>query len=96
MTALTAPATDWVEDLKKVKVGYTGEEVKTAEDLTFAQVVKSLPPAEAAASVPAVEIAEGMVAAALKDPKFLMRPSPPGPTSSRQGKSSASPRGGCR
>ena len=59
------PAVDWVAELKKVKVGYTGETVRTPEVLILARVVKSLQPAKAAASMPAVEVAEGRVAPAL-------------------------------
>eukprot|EP00971_Amphidinium_carterae_P056175 1108162-Amphidinium_carterae.1 len=48
--------------------GYTGELVQTPSQLTVLQVVPSLPPLGLAGSIEAVELAEGFLATALRDP----------------------------
>ena len=62
------------DNLRTAKVTYTGEDIKTAVPLTWAQVQAALPPKGQAAVLRASEICEGWLAEVLEDPTQIIRP----------------------
>ena len=58
-SAGAVPRKDWVKELAKRSVSYTGEELTTAQPLSWEQMEPALPPLAATASIPAIAIATG-------------------------------------
>ena len=54
-----ATMSEWQQELKSTQISYGGEEVSVAQEMTLAQIVKALPPKGLAASIEAVDLAEG-------------------------------------
>ena len=68
------PVANWPRDLKKLRMSYNGEEVKTAQVLTMAQIQEGLPPKGAAASIRAADLAEDPLRSYLLDPRRALLP----------------------
>ncbi len=62
---------DWSEDLTATGLSYTGEEVCTAEEVTYEQIEPALPPAGVAASIPLLPLLEGETRRCVADPSLV-------------------------
>ena len=62
------PDLDWAKLLRDKDINYQGEAVQRARHLTWPQVLPGLPPPERCASVPVLDLCEGLVADYLQDP----------------------------
>jgi len=64
----------WYNVLKMVSVDYSGEEIHPAQMMTWKQVKPALPAPGKAGAVRLLDICEGMMAEAMKDPSLLLKP----------------------
>ena len=65
------PQGDWAERIKDARISYQGEVVAKAEPLELDRVVASLPPEGFGGMVDILDVCEGEVLEALKDPALL-------------------------
>ena len=59
LAGTTVPQLDWAGELASTKLDYYGEEVKTAQVVTWRQLEPALPPPGKAGSVRAADLLEG-------------------------------------
>ena len=74
------PGKDWSSIFESKRVGYDGEVVSKAVDLTLEQVLPALPPARIGGSIPAMDIAEGHLRHLLANPSCSIKPLEEWPT----------------
>ena len=70
----TVPQLDWAGELASTKVDYNGEEVKTAQVVTWRQLEPALPPSGKAGCVRAADLLEGWALACMEDPSKTLLP----------------------
>ena len=68
------PQLDWAGELASTKVDYNGEEVKTAEVVTWRQLEPALPRPGKAGCVRAADLLEGWALACMEDPSNTLLP----------------------
>ena len=68
------PYEDWAIIFKTTGVDYTVEEIKLPEAITWAQIAPALPPADWAARVRSIVLAEGPLRELLRDPMKVLLP----------------------
>ena len=74
---LSGPAVfhlDWASELASTRIDYNGDEVKTAQVVTWTQLEPALPPCGKAACVRAADLLEGWARACMEDPKRTLLP----------------------
>ncbi len=72
--AQAMPGRDWAELLQSRRLGYDGEVVAKAVDLTVEQVLPALPPEDIGGSVNALEVAEADMRKLLANPDLSVKP----------------------
>ena len=68
------PHLDWGSELASTRIDYNGEEVKTAQMVTWKQLEPALPPRGKAACVRAADLLEGWPRTCMEDPKKTLLP----------------------
>ena len=68
------PQLDWAGELASTRVDYNGEEVKTAQLVTWRQLEPALPPRGKAGCVRAADLLEGWARACMEDPTKTLLP----------------------
>ena len=68
------PQLDWAGELASTRIDYNGEEVKTAQLVTWRQLEPALPPPGNAGCVRAADLLEGWARACMEDPTKTLLP----------------------
>ena len=74
LSGSTVPQLDWAGELASTRVDYNGEEVKTAQLVTWRQLEPALPPPGKAGCVRASDLLEGWARACMEDPTKTLLP----------------------
>ena len=76
MGACTAktPIRDWSQVLSESRIGYDGEVVAKAQEITVEQVLPALPPEGIGGSVDSLELCDDALRPLLEDPSISIRP----------------------
>ena len=74
LSSTRVPQLDWAGELASTRIDYNGEEVKTAQLVTWRQLEPALPPPGNAGCVRAADLLEGWARACMEDPTKTLLP----------------------